>query len=248
MPWSLRVNSLVRVRPLRGLVRRVAERVVPGGLWFEVARTRFMDDVMRDELAAGAGQLVILGAGFDSRAYRFRELLEGVGVFEVDHPATSRLKRERLRKIFGELPSHVRYVEVDFETDDLGERLAEAGYDDTGRTLFLWSGVAPYISDDAVGAVLSFVGARSGAGSAIVFDYVFREFLDGDDGFYGAAQLRKSVERQGEPFRSGVPKGAIGSFVEEHGLALSQSLLADDVTDLGGPMIDCGGICVARKP
>ena len=124
VPWSLRINSLVRVPLLRGLVRRVAERMVPGGLWFEVARTRFMDDMVRDEVAAGATQLVILGAGFDSRAYRFRELLDGVGVFEVDHPVTSRLKRERLRKIFGELPSHVGYVEVDFETDDLGERLA----------------------------------------------------------------------------------------------------------------------------
>ena len=242
------MNSLVRVPLLRGLVRRVAERVVPGGLWFEVARTRFMDDVMRAEVTAGAGQLVILGAGFDSRPYRFRELLRGVAVFEVDHPATSRLKRERVRRIFGDLPSHVRYVEVDFETDDLGERLEAAGYDATRRTLFVWSGVAPYISAEAVGAVLAFVGQRSGAGSAIVFDYIFSEFLEGDDGYYGAAQLRKSVERQGEPFRSGVPEGEIGRFVEEHGLVLSESLLADDVPDLGGRIIDCGGICVARNP
>ena len=101
VPWSLRLNALVRLPLGSALARRLIERIVPGALVFEVVRTQFMDDVLRDELKAGARQLVILGAGFDSRAYRFEELLAGVAVFEVDHPLTSRLKRERVRSAFG---------------------------------------------------------------------------------------------------------------------------------------------------
>jgi methyltransferase (TIGR00027 family) len=205
-----------------------------------------MDEVVRDEVGAGSQQIVILGAGFDTRAYRLRDLLDGVGVFEVDHPITSQLKRERVRKVFGELPGHVSYVEIDFETQDLGEVLDAAGYDRSARTVFVWSGVTPYITGEAVRATLGFVADCSGPGSAIVFDYIFREFLEGDDGYYGAANLRKAVARQGEPFQCGVPEGGIEAFVNEAGLELSQEWQPGDF-ELGGRTYECGGIALARK-
>jgi methyltransferase (TIGR00027 family) len=244
--WGPRLNTLVHFPVLRGVFERIADRVLPGGRWYEVGRTTVMDEVLQNCINEGAEQLVILGAGFDTRPYRFRDRLGGVRVFEVDHPITSQLKRERVRKLFGELPAHVSYVEIDFETESLADKLASAGYLDGERSIFIWSGVTPYITEEAVAATLRFVAERSGAGSTIVFDYIFREFLDGDDGYYGAANLRKGVARQGEPFRFGVPEGEIEAFVNEHGLEVARSLTAGDF-ELGGRTYECGGICVARR-
>lgn len=257
MGWGPRLNTLVHLPLLRRLIKPITERVLPGGYWYETVRTKGMDEIVLEELAGGAAQLVILGAGFDSRGYRFREQLEGKGVFEVDHPATSSLKRERVRAIFGELPEHVSYVAVDFEQDELAERLVKAGFDESARTIFVWSGVSMYITEEAVSGVLRFVREHSGSGSAIVFDYIFREFLEGDDSSYGAAQLRRVVERQGEPFRFGVPEGEIGAFLTRHGFALErhhtaaempERYLADSSGQIAGRTYECGGICVARRP
>src|SRR5512134_2696244 len=88
----------------------------PGGWGFLVARDRYIDDVLRHALDQGLQQLVILGAGYDSRAYRLKELPGRVKVFEVDHPATQKAKLARLRAIFGKVPGHVAYVPIDFDT------------------------------------------------------------------------------------------------------------------------------------
>lgn len=79
-----------------------------------VVRTRMIDDLVRESIRTGARQLVLLGAGFDSRAYRLKEAMS-VSAFEVDHPATQTAKRERLQAGTGLLPENVRFVAVDFE-------------------------------------------------------------------------------------------------------------------------------------
>ena len=253
---GLRLNALVHVPLLRGIMKPLVERILPGGYWYETTRTKAMDEVLIDELEAGCRQVVILGAGFDSRAHRFADRLAGVAVFEVDHPVTSALKRERVRAIFGDLPAHVNYVTVDFETQDMAERLADCGYDEGLRTLFIWSGVSMYITADAVEGVLRFVSERSGSGSAIAFDYIYREFLEGDDSYYGAAELRRAVERQGEPFRFGIPECQAEAFVAAHGLELERHHTAQDMPErfltgrdgrIAGRIYECGGLCVARR-
>ena len=92
--------------------------------------------------------MVILGAGLDARAYRFEEL-KSIKVFEVDHPASQASKIEKVRRVFGELPAHVTYVAVDFNTQTLEKRLPECGYDETRRTLFIWQGVTQYLTPDS---------------------------------------------------------------------------------------------------
>lgn len=113
--------------------------------------------------------MVVLGAGLDARAYRMGALAEAV-VFEVDHPATQAFKRERA----GRLPRvarEVRFVGVDFERDDLGERLGASGHDPTRPTTWIWEGVTPYLTEDAVDATLGVVEARSAEGGALVMTY-----------------------------------------------------------------------------
>ena len=152
----------------------------PGVVGFIVARDRYIDDVLQDFLKDGLQQLVILGAGLDSRAYRFDGLKDRVKVFEVDHPATQAEKLARVQAIFGILPAHVAYVPVDFNTQTLEQRLPESGYDPKLKTLFIWQGVTMYLTAEAVDDTLRFVVQHSAPGSAIVFDYIYRLVLDGD--------------------------------------------------------------------
>jgi len=253
--WRLRLPSLVKVPGARRLVPRVVERLLPGAYPFETARTRHMDEVVLAEVDAGIAQLVLLGAGYDSRPYRFAERLRGVRVFEVDLPELSAVKRRKVRRIAGEAPANVTYVEIDFTRDDLGERLVAAGHHRDAPTLYLWSGVAPYLPQDAVRQVLRFVASHGSPQTSIVFDYCFREVVDGEREAYGSRELLARVASIGEPLRSGIPEGGTAEFVGECGLRLESDLGPDDAvarhlirsdgTRLGRPY-GFGGLAHAR--
>lgn len=132
-------------------------------------RVAALDAEIRRAIAAGARQAVLLGAGFDTRAYRMPELSE-LRVFEVDHPSTQAVKQARAR---GLTPTteDLRYVPVDFTHDDLGERLASAGHDAGAPTVWIWEGVVMYLPDEALRATLASVRARSAPGSALLLHY-----------------------------------------------------------------------------
>jgi methyltransferase (TIGR00027 family) len=244
-------TALVKVPLVRRLTPRLFERLLPGGFWFETARTRHMDQVLLAEVGAGASQVVILGAGLDSRAYRLRDELAPVAVFEVDHPVTAAVKRERLEAVFGARPGHVRYVEVDFNREDLAERLAAHGFDREARSIVLWSGVTPYLEEEGVASTLEWFAAGTGPGSAICFDYLWREVVDGDDSYYGARQLRARVEASGEPFRFGIPRGRTAEFVDRFGLVLEEDLGPEDAQERllhgAGRIYGFGGLALARR-
>jgi len=249
---GLKATAFVKVPVLRSLAPRVFETILPGSLWFELARTHHMDDVLLAEVSDGATQVVFLGAGLDSRSYRLREQLAGAALFEVDHPVTAAVKRERLEAIFGSIPEHVRYVHVDFNTEDLGERLASHAFDPAARTIVLWSGVTPYLEPEGVAESLRWFASGTGAGSAICFDYLWKEMLDGDDSFHGAAQLRKRVAAGGEPFKFGIPRGATREFVKGYGLKLEEDLGPEDAQERllhgAGEPYGFGGMALARNP
>src|SRR5512136_2493478 len=139
----------------------------PGVMGFLTVRERHIDEYLKTCLANGVQQVVILGAGFDARAYRFEEFKRGVKVFEVDHPATQQAKLKRLRKIFGDVPAYVTYVPIDFNTQTLEQRLAECGYKEDAQTLFIWQGVTQYLTPEAVDRTLAFVANHSAPGSSI---------------------------------------------------------------------------------
>ena len=219
-----RLTALVKVPALRPLARRTAERMSPGAYYYELARVKHIDHVLREELERGLAQLVIVGAGFDSRPYRFADRLASVRVIELDHPVTAALKQARVRKLFGVLPDHVTYVSSDLEHEDLARALERAGYGFAARTLFIWSGVSFYLSAEAVDSVLEFVRRRSGAGSSIVFDYHYRGFTDGTRDYYGGREGRRHVEELGEPCRFGIEEGELSALLARHGLELVSDL------------------------
>ena len=193
-----------------------ATRRSPGVLEFLAARTRFIDDYLQCRVADGIEQLVLLGAGFDTRAYRVETLRGRVKVFEVDHPATQRVKVAKLEELLGELPSHVTFVPIDLHSETL-DKLFARGYDKRLKTLFIWEGVTMYIAADAVDATLAFVAGNSGAGSSIVFDYIYREALDGTLKENEVKSMQRWRGVTGEGLVFGIEKGHIEEFLAQRG-------------------------------
>lgn len=154
----------------------------PGVVGYLVARERAIDEILLRVVAEGIDQLVILGAGFDARAYRFARRLKGVRVFEVDQPATQANKRAKAEHFLDEIDVDLTWVPFDFEVDSLAGALAQAGYAPAARTLFIWQGVVPYLTPAAADATLRFVRENAAPGSTIVFDYMTRAKLEGSSG------------------------------------------------------------------
>jgi methyltransferase (TIGR00027 family) len=188
----------------------------PGVNGFLVARDRYIDDVLQTFVQEGLQQLVILGAGYDSRLYRF-DLQGKMKTFEVDHPATQADKLTKLQTIFGKVPEHVTYVPVDFNTQSLETRLLECGYDPQRKTFFIWQGVTMYLTCEAVDSTLSFVVNHSGPGSAIVFDYIYRSVLEGVQKHSEVGGMRHYRFMTGEGMTFGIPEGTVETFLKERG-------------------------------
>jgi methyltransferase (TIGR00027 family) len=136
---------------------------------FIAARTRFAEDALATAVAKGVRQLVVLGAGLDTYAYR-SAMRDRLRIFEVDHPATQAWKRQRLAEAGIPLPGALTFVPVDFERETLGDGLVAAGFDPAQRSFFTWLGVVPYLTEEAVFVTLRFIGSLPG-GAQVVFDY-----------------------------------------------------------------------------
>ncbi len=209
-------------------MREHYERLFPGLSSSIRARVRYFDDFVKASIDKGLEQLVILGAGYDTRAYRI-EGLKGnanVKVFEVDHPETQSLKKEKIAKIFGGLSDQVVYVPVDFEIESMGQKLLGNGYDRSKKTLFLIEGLVMYIPPKAVDEILSFIVNNSAKGSKVLFDYFLQSVVDGTS--ETGKNMRDFAAEQGEPFLFGIEEGAAEAFLTERGFSRVQNVTSDD--------------------
>ncbi len=203
------------------------ERFLPGLNNSIVARVRFFDDFVKRSIDEGTLQLVILGAGYDSRAYRI-EGLKKIRTFEVDQPDTQAVKMDRIKEIFGHLPDHVVYVSADLGRDDLGQRLAEKGYDRSLKTLFLMEGILMHLQPTAVDEILSFIVKNSSKRSSILFDYHPQSMVDGSSELETGMNIWNHVSQLGEPFQFGIKEGTIETFLVERGFSQVHNLTSED--------------------
>jgi methyltransferase (TIGR00027 family) len=204
------------------------ERRGPGVLNFLVARCRYIDDYLVECLAGGIAQLVILGAGLDSRAYRFEQLPGRVRVFEVDHPATQREKIRKVQKTFGALPAHVAFVPIDFNAENL-RKLLEFGYDREKTALFIWEGVVHYLTADAVDQTLAFVAENSAPGSSIIFDYLYASALTAPEQRGEIARMQRTRRFTGEGLSFAIEEGTIEPFLRSSGYTQIVNVTAEDL-------------------
>jgi methyltransferase (TIGR00027 family) len=227
LPTGLRVLAHAsRLPPLGDVLRSYIDRRWPGTRTSAVARTRYIDDVVADALRAGATQVVILGAGYDARAYRLPGMARAT-VFEVDHPSTSARKRDVVATALGTLPAHVRFVAIDFDVDDLADAMHAAGYDPSAPTVVTWEGVTNYLTAPAVDGTLRWC-AGAAAGSRVLFTYVHQRVLDDPSTFPGTDVLFATLRAAGERWTFGFDPAGLPGYLRERGLALDEDVGAAD--------------------
>lgn len=211
---SLRAVAIAaRSAALRALIVAFIDRRWPGPRLSGVARTRVIDDFVVSAVEDGCTQLLLLGAGYDTRATRLAEASSAV-VFEVDHPAT----QARKRSVLGLLQERIRYVPVDFEHDCLLSALADTGFDCDQPTCVLWEGVFSYLTPEAIDATLGALVELCGPGSHVLITYVDQRALDAPSS-YPQAWLT-AVGDVGEPFRTGLDPNHAQAFFAQRKLTL----------------------------
>ncbi|WP_336161391.1 SAM-dependent methyltransferase [Amycolatopsis sp. VC5-11] len=221
-PWARRLlpasgrlaAALTKYRPIRRALIAATEKKIPG-LWASMlCRKRYVDDALRAALDEGGIEaVVILGAGFDTRACRLPALAE-IPVYEVDLPANIDRKRAALTKALGRVPANLTQVPVDFNTENLADALARHGYL-PGRTFFVWEAVTQYLTEDGVRRTFDFL-ATAAAGSRLVFTFVRKDFLDGTR-LYGAEAAYTEFVRKRPLWRFGLTPDRVEAFLAEYG-------------------------------
>jgi methyltransferase (TIGR00027 family) len=198
--------------------------------FFIVARSAYAEARLAEAVAErGVTQLVVLGAGFDTFAYRnpFPELR----VFEVDHPATQAWKRERLVAMDVASERWPIFAGVDFEIESFGERLIEVGFDPAQRTFVFWLGVSMYLTPQAIDATLAAI-ARWRGGGEIVFDYAEPpKARMSEQGLAARAALAERVAAAGEPFTAGLEPEALHARLAGLGYAEVEDLGSLDLAE-----------------
>lgn len=212
-----------RKQPLHDRAMRdwVMKSIPPGLYEFVIARTAYFDAVVEKALKEGILQLIFLGAGYDSRPYRFSESIGDTGIFELDARLTQERKLALLRKFDISIPENVCYVPANFNSDSLETVLLGAGYDRNKKTLFVWEGVTYYLSDEGVDATLAFVVNHAPAGSRVCFDFQIK------------APEQESLKTQspGEPIKFGIEAGQVEEFFVKRGLSVVEICSASEMEE-----------------
>ncbi|MEW5957134.1 MAG: SAM-dependent methyltransferase [Chloroflexota bacterium] len=204
-------------RPLKDRTSRewvIKKLVTPELYAYFIARTAYIDHIFEQALRANLPQIVFLGAGYDSRSLRFKELIKDTRLFECDIQPTQQRKKNLLSQANVAVPQQLTFVPINFKAEALEHGLSTAGFDKSKRTLFIWEGVSYYLSAEAVNKTLNSVRSSSPVGSTICFDYMTQSMLSP----YAA-----------EPFQFWIEPEKIESFLAERGYQLVDQLTPADL-------------------
>ena len=199
-------------------------RIAPGMYEFMIARTAFFDHVVEQALLENIPQIVFLGAGYDSRSYRFKDIIKDTRIFELDIQLTQQRKKELLCQASISIPDQLIFVSINFKTDNIGDILNRAGFNRNQKTLFVWEGVTYYLSAKVINDILSVIPSNSPAGSLICFDYASHspDILNDE----GLKKIRERMRTHylGEPTQFGIKDGEIESFLSSRGYNIIEHL------------------------
>lgn len=202
----------------RWLFKLFRQLFFPKGIYeYVIARTKYFDAVFAEVLEQGFDQILIFGAGFDSRALRFSELNKGTRVFELDAPIT---QQDKLKEYISKrlvVPENLVFVPIDFNKESLAEKTTEAGFIAGGRTLFMLEGVTMYLSQDAVESTFRFMADVSGRGSLVIYDYIYSGVLLRENKYYGEKDIYKTVANVGEEWTFALEENEVESFLGRYG-------------------------------
>jgi len=220
VPWFVRLliqNGFIR----KSLLSVMAPK---GAYEYVIARTKYIDSVFKQAVSEGVEQVLIFGAGFDSRSIRLLTPESPVKVFEVDAPVTQQAKKGRLVEIGVGLPDNTVYVPVDFNKEDPEQKLVENGFKYGRRCLFILEGLLMYLYESAVEETFSLIARLGALGSLVLFDYIYSSVLRHEERYYGEEDMHKNVKDVGEPWGFGIDEGTVEAYLSEKNLRILEEL------------------------
>ena len=214
-----KIQVLFKVAPLRRMLTKVFG---PEGVYeWVIARTKYFDDVFERAMAGGVIQVLIIGAGFDSRAIRFKTGDRAVRVFELDAPTTQEAKRQQYKARGIAIPPNVSFVAINFEKESIAEKLLKSGFRRGTRTLVIAEGVFQYLRPEAAHTTLKTIGDLVGTGSWMVFDFAHASVLRGEGSTYGEKRMAQGVRKFGESWQFGLDEQEVRPLLLKYSFRLT---------------------------
>jgi methyltransferase (TIGR00027 family) len=206
----------------RWLFKLFGRHFFPSGMYeYVIARTRYFDAVFVEALEHGFNQIVIFGAGFDSRALRFSKLNKGTRVFELDAPTTQQEKLKAYQSKKLGIPENLIFVPINFNKENVADKMAQAGFVAGTKSLFLLEAVTMYLPQAAVESTFRFIEDVSGMGSLIAFDYIYAGVLRKENKYYGEREISlKTLAKVGEEWTFALEEGEVEWFLSKYGFFL----------------------------
>jgi methyltransferase (TIGR00027 family) len=202
------------------------------GRLFIAARSRIAEDALSSAVEKGIRQIVILGAGLDTFALRNPHGALQIRIYEVDHPATQAWKRERLAETQIAVPPSLSFVPVDFERDDVREKLAAAGFRQNLPAFFSWLGVMPYLTEEAIGRTLDYMSLIQD--SEVVFDYMEPPEVSSEDVRQFEAERSEQLKKIDERWVSRFEPAAIAAILRSHGFGAIEDISFQEIASRFG--------------
>jgi methyltransferase (TIGR00027 family) len=226
------------------LIRKFFSRVIaPKGIYeYTIARTKYIDTVFKEVLSRGFDQILIFGAGFDTRALRFQTETRDTKIFELDVPITQKAKLGQYKKRGLSIPANIVFISVDFDKESLSEKLEQVKFQKDRRSLFVLEGLLMYLRPESVDETFKLIERFSGEGTEVVFDYVRAPVLRQAGSYYGGEKIVKSVTKAGERWCFGIEEGEIKRFLKKYDLSVSEHKDAQELermyfTDASGKIM-----------
>jgi len=219
LPVTMR--PFLRIKFLRSLMLKLAR----GGLYgYLIARTKYLDSIVESAVKDHFEQILIMGAGFDSRGIRLLKEESNITLFELDAPTTQQSKRKQYKKRKIDSPSYIRYIPIDFNEESLENKLAESEFDSSKKTLFVLEGLTMYLDSESISETFSIIRQNSGHGSRLVFDYVYDSVIAQKDKLYGGEEAYNTVKNAGEEWTFGIKKEELDLFLAQFDFTLMEEM------------------------
>jgi len=207
---------------LRAVRKFLVRAFAPEGIYeWVIARTKYIDNLFVRACSEGFSQILLFGAGFDSRGIRFQPELKEMRVFELDARTTQGAKVEQYQKRGIAVPANLVFVPINFEKESVEDKLNGAGFGRGMKTLVILEGVTQYLKPETVHATLQTISGIVGRGSWLVFDYAHASVLRGEGESYGQDRMVKGVSRAGESWQFGLEEEEVKPLLGRYGFRLT---------------------------
>jgi len=202
----------------------------PKGIYeYVIARTKYLDNIFKESMENGIEQILLFGAGFDTRAVRFAEKNMKTKIFELDTHHTQTAKIEQFKKRNISIPKNTIFIPIDFHVDSVSEKLELNGFNRKKTTLFIMEGIIQYLNKEAVDELFKLIYELAVPGSRAVFDYIYASVLRRENIYYGEKDIYGKVNSVQEPWLFGIEKGGMEAFLKNYNFRLIQNLDSEDL-------------------